>query len=86
MAFDNLLAVRVGNELIRRTHVTKHFGFIVDDTIKWDLHIGYILKEIKKNIGVMKHVKSCVPKEPLAMLYETLVEPYLRYCGGKLIN
>ena len=28
--FDNLLAIRVGNELIRRTHVTKYLGLIVD--------------------------------------------------------
>ena len=63
--FDNLLAIRVGNELIRRTHVTKYLGFIVDDTLKWDLHIDYISKKIKKNIGVMKHVKSCVPKGSL---------------------
>ena len=29
----------------------------------------------------MKHVKYCVPKESLAMLYEILVKPYLRYCN-----
>ena len=60
--FDNLLAIRVGNELIRRTHVTKYLGIIVDDTFKWDLHTDYISKKIKKNVGVMKHVNSCVPK------------------------
>ena len=59
--FDNLLAIRVGNELIRRTHFTKYLGLIVDGTLKWGLHIDYILKKIKKNIDVMKHVKSCVP-------------------------
>ena len=79
--FDNLLAIRVGNELIRRTHANKYLGLIVDDTLKWDLHIDYISKKIKKNIGVMKHVKSCIPKESLEMLYKTLVEPYLRYCN-----
>ena len=26
--FDNLLAIRVGNELIRRTHITKYLGLI----------------------------------------------------------
>ena len=40
--FDNLLAIRVGNKLIRRTHATKYLGLIVDDTLKWDLHIDYI--------------------------------------------
>ena len=29
----------------------------------------------------MKHVKTCVPKHSLIMLYKTLVEPYLRYCN-----
>ena len=49
--------------------------------LKWDLHIDNISKKFEKNIGVMKHVKSFFPKESLAMLYETLVEPYLRYCN-----
>ena len=56
--FDNLLAIRVDNELNRRAHVTKYLGLIVDNTLKWDLHIDYISKKIKKNICVMKHVKS----------------------------
>ena len=34
--FDNLLAIRDGNKLIRLTHVTKYLGLIVDDTLKWD--------------------------------------------------
>ena len=79
--FDNLFAMRVGNELIRRTHVAMYLGLTVDDTLKWDLHVDYISKKIKKNIGVMKHVKFCVPKGSMAILYKTLVEPYLRYCN-----
>ena len=53
----------------------------MDDTLKWDLHIDYMSKKIKKIIGVMKHVKSCVPKESLTISYKSLVEPYLRYCN-----
>ena len=79
--FDNLLAIRVDNKLIKRTRFTKYLGLIVDDTLKWDLHIDYISEKVKKNIGVMKHVKACVPKDSLIMLYRTLVEPYLRYCN-----
>ena len=83
--FDNLLVIIVVNELIRRTHATKYLGLNVDGTLKWDLHIDYILKKIKKNIGVMNHVKSCIPKESLAMLYKTLVEPQiLQHYLGKM--
>ena len=45
--FDNLLVIRVGNEL-RCTHATKYLGLIVDDTLKWDLHIDYISKKLKR--------------------------------------
>ena len=65
--FYNLLAVTVGNELIRCTHVKSYLGLIVDDTLKWDLHIDYTLKTINKIIGAKKHVKSCVPNDSLAM-------------------
>ena len=58
--FDNLLAIRVYNTLIKHTRFTKYFGLIVDDTLKWHLHIDYISKKVKKIIGVMKHVKTCM--------------------------
>ena len=45
-----------------RTHVTKYLDLIVDDTLKWDFHIDYMLKKLKKYIGVIKHVKPCVQK------------------------
>ena len=79
--FEDLLTIRVGNELIKCTHVTKYFCLVVDDALKWHLHTDYISKKIKKNIGVMKHVKSFVSKESLAMLYTTPAEPYLIYCN-----
>ena len=30
----------------------------------------------------MKHIKSCVPKESLIMVYRSLVGPYFRYCNS----
>ena len=46
--FDNLLAIRVNNTLIKRNRFTNYLGLIVDDTLKWDLHIDYISKKVKK--------------------------------------
>ena len=78
--FNNLLAIRVGNEL-RHTHVTKYLGLIVDDTLKWDLHIDHISKKLNKFHDTNILFKSCIPEESLAMLYKTLVELYLKYCN-----
>ena len=78
--FDGLIAIRVDGHLITRTNWTKYLGIIVDDNLSWELQFDHVSKKINKNIGVMKHIKSCVPKESLIMVYRTLVEPYFRYC------
>ena len=74
--FDGLIAIRVDDHLITRTNWTKYLGIIVDDNLSWELQIDHVSKKINKNIGVMKHIKSCVPKESLIMVYRSLVEPY----------
>ena len=79
--FDGLIAIRVDDHLITRTNWTKYLVIIVDANLSWELQIDHISKKINKNIGVMKHIKSCVPKESLLMAYRTLVEPYFRYCN-----
>ena len=80
LKFGMLLAIRVGDSLIRRTNCTEYLGIIVDETLSWDMHIDHISKKVKRNLGVMKHVKNCVLSQSL-MLYRTLVEPYFRYCS-----
>ena len=80
LRFGTLLAIRVGDSLIRRTRCTKYLGIIVDETLSWDMHIDHLSRKVKINLGVMKHVKNCVPLQSLIMLYRTLVELYFRYC------
>ena len=81
LRFGMLLAIRVGDSLIRRTNCTKYLAIIVDETLSWDMHIDQISKKVKRKLGVMKHIKNCVPSQSLIMLYRTLVEPYFRYCS-----
>ena len=80
--FDGLVAIRVDDHLITRTNWTKHLGIVIDDNLSWELQIDHVSKKINKNIGVMKHIKSCVPKESLIMVYRSLVEPYFRSCNS----
>ena len=53
----------------------------MDETLSWHMHIDHISKKVERNLGVMKHVKNCVPSQSLIMLCRTLVETYVRYCS-----
>ena len=73
----DLLALRI----IKRVHKMKYLGLVIDDKLSWKEHIGYISTKIRQNIGIMKHIKDCIPRDSLILLYRTLVEPYFGYCN-----
>ena len=82
LKFGSFIAIRVDNNLIRRTSFVKYLGVIIDETLSWDMQIDSISKKVRKNIGVIKHVRDSVPKESLTMLCKTLVESYFSYCSS----
>ena len=65
LRFRTLLAIRVGDSLIRRTNCAKYLGIIFDETLSWDMHIDLISKKVERNLGIVKHVKNCVPSQSL---------------------
>ena len=77
----DLLALRISNHLIKRVHKAKYLGLVIDDKLSWKEHIRYISTKIRRNIGIMKRIKDCIPRDSLILLYRTLVEPYFRYCN-----
>ena len=81
LKFGSLPAIRIYSYTIRRVHVAKYLGIIIDDKMSWKDHIDYISLKSKWNIGMMKRVRRDVPTECLISLYRTLVEPYIRYCN-----
>ena len=56
-------------------------GTILHEGLKWDKHVRYISSKILRNIGVIKRVRTFLPKETLDTLYKTLLEPHFRYCN-----
>ena len=79
--FDDLVGIRIKGRVIRRANSTKYLGTILDKGLKWDKHVSYISSKILRNIGVIKRVRTFLPKETLDSLYKTLVEPHFRYCN-----
>ena len=81
LKFGGLLAIRIDSYTIKRVHMAKYLGIIIDDKMSRKDHIDYISLKIKLNIGMMKRARRDVPTEYLISLYRTLVEPYIKYCN-----
>ena len=52
---------------------------MIDENMKWDEHVAYILSEIRRDLGVMKWLSNDIPLDSLVTFYLTLIEPYFHY-------
>ena len=71
--------IKVVNTYLKKVDKSKSLGLIIDDNLKWDDHIQYICSKVRRNIGLIEHIKHCIPKRSSILLYKSPVEPYFRY-------
>ena len=76
-----LIAVRVDSVLIRRENKSRYLGPIVDDRLSWKVHIVHISSKALRSVGILKHIRACLTKLTLQILYRTLIERGFRYCN-----
>ena len=67
--FDDLLGIRIKGRVMRRAISTEYLGTTLDEFLKWD--VSYISSKTFRNIGVIKRVRTFLPKETLDTLYKT---------------
>ena len=60
---------------------TRFLGVIIDDELKFNLHIKEVSKKISKNVGVLYKLRQYVPQNTLLSVYRSIIECYINYCN-----
>lgn len=58
---------------------TKYLGVYIDKNLKYNIHIEYITKKIRKTIYKFYQLREFMTKNVLKMIYQALVESVLNY-------
>ena len=74
------VSLRIDSTLISRLNAVNFLGVIVDENLRWDVHIDNIVCKVSKSIGVLYKLRFYVPHPILFTLYNSLILPYLSYC------
>ena len=68
-------------KLISRTNSFECLGVMLDERLRWDLHVEKTCKKIGGDIAVMKRIKPLVPDDTLQTIYRVMIQPYFDYCS-----
>ena len=75
----NFSDIRVGNNNINKTSVTKFLGIHLDKKLNFVNHIAEISKKVAKSVGLLYKLNRFLPETILKTLYTSLIHPYLLY-------
>lgn len=64
---------------INEVSSTKYLGVIVDKHLRWDLHVAYLTKNIRKLIYKFYTLREILNRKLLISVYRSLVESLIRY-------
>ena len=87
MLFSNVLKpvdiadVHMNNIKIDYVESIRFLGVLIDDKLKFNVHINEIAVKISKNIGILYKLRQYVPNSTLLAVYRSIIECYLSYCN-----
>ena len=76
---DRALPLYINNHEIERVNTFKYLGLIIDDEMKWDLHIKNLVAELRKIVGIMFKISKFTPVEIKLNMYYAFIHSKIQY-------
>ena len=71
--------VNINKQNIQQVEEFKYLGVIIDHKLTWSKHVEHLRTKISQAAGIMKKTINFVPLRANMLLYNSLVDSYLRY-------
>ena len=75
---DNF-SVSIGDVPINQTDVTKYLGVLIDNKLKFDVHINNLVKNLSSKLRWLSGLRHIVPRKVLELVYFTYILPIFDY-------
>ena len=74
-------SVIINGSIIYEKLEGKFLGVLLDNKLKFNMHIDFISKKVSKSIGILYRLREYLPNFSLRSLYYSFVYPYFLYCN-----
>jgi hypothetical protein len=79
---DQNLNVKINDAQISQSIISPYLGFNIDQYLTWSSHIDKLASKLSSKLGVLRKLRSYVPKDTLLLLYNALVLPHFDYADA----
>ena len=76
---NSSLTIKLGNRNIQQANSTKYLGLIIQDNLKWNLHINKTVNKLNTLIPIFYHLRGILTKSQALMVYKSLALSKLTY-------
>ena len=76
----------IGGENLTSTVSEKLLGLHINSDFEWSTHVHKISIELKKRIGLLRRIRSRIPKEKVVMIAEAIFNSKIRYSAAVYLN
>ena len=73
--------LKINNEELERVKTIKYLGVELDECLKFNDHINYIIHKATKKICVIRKSRDVISQQTALTLYKNLVSPHFEYCS-----
>ena len=70
---------QINDDKIESTDNIKYLGLKIDSSLNWRGQINTISSKILRGKGILKHSKRYLPLHTIQRIYNSIVDPHLRY-------
>ena len=78
--------LKLGESVLEQAVSAKFLGLLLDENLRFDLHIEHIARKVSKSSGILNKVKHHFPTNIMLNLYYSLIYPYLTYAIESWFN
>ena len=65
---------------VAQTSYQKHLGSCLDEKLNFNHHIKEIISKVNKGIGIIRKLRSILPRNALLTIYKAFIRPNIDYC------
>ena len=69
----------INNKQLKREYCIKYLGIMIDSHLSWKPQVDFVVKKIRRSIGILSKLRHYVDLSILLKLYYALIYPFLIY-------